>query len=67
MRSQKYVLLKSCVALVLVIGIHLLSLSYLSMSLANLPGTGLKKAFPDLPRSSAGIMCPANADNKAGE
>lgn len=67
MRSQKYVLLKFCVALVLVFGLHLLSLSYTSVSLANLPETGLERAFPDLPQPSAGSTHPGNDDSKVGE
>lgn len=51
MRSHKYVSLKLCVTLAF--GLHLLSLSYLSVSVANLPATGLKKAFPDLPQPRA--------------
>ena len=67
MKSQKYVLLKLCVTLVLVFGLHLLSLCYLSVSLANLTGTGLKKAFPGLPQPSTGSTHPGNEDNKARE
>lgn len=48
LRSQKYVLLKLCIALVIIFRLHLLSLSYLSVFLAKLPGTESEMAFPGL-------------------
>jgi len=64
-KTSQIVLLKLCVTLVLVFWLHVLSLSYLSMSLANLTSTGLKRAFAGLSQPSAGSMCPGNEEGSS--